>query len=464
MRSMPRLPLFLLPLLAALSAHADEAKVDAYVRAEMQKRKIPGVSVAVVQDGKVVLARGYGLANLENEVPARPDTVYQLASVTKQFTAAAILLLAEEGKLSIDDPISRHLSDTPAAWSGVKIRHLLNHTSGIPSYTGLPEFKDPRRDYTHEELIGLVRGRPLEFQPGEKWAYNNSGYYLLGMIIERVSGKSYGDFLAERIFRPLGMSATRVNDRGALILHRADGYSRDASGVRRAEFTSPTQPFSAGALVSTVEDMAKWDMALNSDVPLKSALRDVMWTATKLNDGTTAGYGFGWSVGNLNGQRMVEHGGGIPGFSTQITRFPDLKLSVIVLTNLEGSHAGRLATGIAALYHPELTPKPAAAVEDRDPKSTVRIRAVLLALASGKADPEDFTPQLRQALFPDRVKEAQELFTQFGPLKELVLLESREEGGLLHRRYRATFGETNVSVAFALNKEGKIAGAGVTPE
>lgn len=463
---MKRIARYLLPLLlVAASARADETKVDAYLRAELEKRKVPGVSMAVVRDGKAVLARGYGLANVEHGVPAKPETVFQLASVTKQFTAAAALLLADDGKLSLDDPISKHLPDLPAAWSGVTVRHLLNHTSGIKSYTSLPGFfKNARRDYSREELIGLVRDLPLEFQPGEKWAYNNTGYFLLGMLIERVSGKSYGEFLEERIFRPLGMTSTRVNEQLAVIPHRADGYSLEAGKLRRAEFVSPTQPYSAGALVSTVEDLAKWDAALYIDRPLKASLREEMWTATKLTGGGTAGYGYGWAVGEANGHKMIEHGGGIPGFSTQITRFPSQRLTVIVLTNLEGGHAGALARGVAALYHPELTVKPAAAIEDRDPKTTERIRKLLLSMAEGKADPEEFTPELRAVLFPGRAKEAQELFTRLGSLNKLELLESREENGLLHRRYRATFGETRLLTAFAINRDGKIAGAGVMPE
>ncbi len=196
--------------------------IDDYVLGVIQKRHIPGVSVAIVKNGKLLQAKGYGLANVELSVPATEKTVYQLASVTKQFTATAIMMLVEQGKLGLGDKISKHLPDLPAAWKEVTIRHLLNHTSGIKSYTSVKDFfKTARKDYTHREILDLVAKDPLEFAPGEKWRYCNTGYFLLGMIIEKVSGKTYGEFLDERIFKPLGMTQTRVNDLHAIIPNRA---------------------------------------------------------------------------------------------------------------------------------------------------------------------------------------------------------------------------------------------------
>jgi CubicO group peptidase (beta-lactamase class C family) len=271
--------------------------------------------------------------------------MFQLASVTKQFTAAAILMLAEDGKLNLSDPIAKILPDTPPAWKDVTVENLLNHTSGIKSYTSLPSFQMTlRKDYTKKELIDLVRNLPLEFKPGEKFAYNNTGYFLLGMIIEKASGKSYGDFLAERIFKPLGMTSTRVNDLAAIIPNRATGYSRAAwfIGLRNGEYVSPTQPFAAGALISSVNDMIKWDAALNTDRLLKQSVRDRMWTKAKLNNGKSTTYGFGWALGERDGRRVVLHGGGINGFSTSIIRHLDDHLTVVVLTNFEGGAAESL--------------------------------------------------------------------------------------------------------------------------
>ena len=236
--------------------------VDAFVQGLMQKRHIPGVSVAVVHDGSVVLEKGYGLANLELGVPATENTVYQLASVTKTFTATAVMMLVQEGKLALDDKITERLPDLPTAWQKVTIRHLLSHTSGIKSYTSVRDFhKTSRKDYAQRELLDLVAKEPLEFTPGEKWNYSNTGYFLLGMLIEKVGGKPYGEFMAERIFKPLNMAHTRANDLRAIIPNRAQGYEWNGKELRNGEYVSPSQPFAAGMLVSNVSDLVKWDAA-----------------------------------------------------------------------------------------------------------------------------------------------------------------------------------------------------------
>jgi D-alanyl-D-alanine carboxypeptidase len=359
--------------------------VDRYVEARLKKENVPGASVAVVRGGKVIKARGYGLADIELNVPATEHTVYQWASVTKQFTAGAIMLLVEAGKINLGDPVSRYYTNSPAAWSNITVRHLLTHTSGIKSYTSIPNFfRTMRKDYQPEELIDLIRNEPLEFGPGERWAYNNTAYFLLGLIIENVSGKSYGDFLAERIFRPLGMDTARVNRQLDLITNRATGYNVISNKILRSEFVSPTQPYSAGALVGTVLDLAKWDAALYTDKLFSAAVREQLWTPVKLNSGKAQPYGFGWQVDELRGHPYVAHGGGIHGFSTYITRFIQDKLTVVVLMNAGADPEG-MAHGIAAHYLPGLTlasmkpPK-----RDPDPELTQRLKQSLLDLAEKK--------------------------------------------------------------------------------
>jgi D-alanyl-D-alanine carboxypeptidase len=463
-----RLFFSLLLLFAALAARAQEVekKVDEYVRAEMEKRHIPGVSIAVVKEGKPLFAKGYGLANVEFDAPAAADTVYQLASVTKQFTATAILLLAEDGKLSLDDKIAKFVPDAPSAWEGVTVRHLLNHTSGIKSYTSLPDFMStPGKAFSHSDMLKLIAAQPMDFQPGEKWTYNNSGYYLLGMIIEKASGKEYGEFLAERIFKPLGMTSTRFNSKALVVKGRAVGYTRASNETRNAEFVHPSQPYSAGALISTVNDMAKWDAALYSDKVLKKAVLDIMWTPTQLKDGKTQDYGFGWSVGKIAGHREIGHGGGIPGFSTQISRFVDDKLTVIVLTNLDSGNAGSLARGIAAVYIPELAPKPAvAAAADKDPQATEMLRKLLLSVVEDKADQELFTPEARADIFPDKAKQAGAFLKTLGALKSLEPVEQEKTDTERRYRYRVTYADTKLLCNLVLNKEGKIASINMMPE
>jgi CubicO group peptidase (beta-lactamase class C family) len=388
--------------------------------------------------------------------------------VTKQFTATAVMMLVEEGKIALDDKIAKHLPGLPAAWADVTVRHLLNHTSGIKSYTSVPGFfKTTRKDYTKDEIIKLVADAPLEFPPGEKWAYNNTGYFLLGMLVETVSGKPYGEFLRERIFQPLGMTATRVNDLTEIIKNRASGYTWEKGALRNGEYVSPTQPYAAGALVSTVADMARWDAALSSGRLLKPETLRLMWTATKLAGGKTQDYGFGWSVGTYRTRPRVSHGGGIPGFSTSVSRFPDDKLTVIVLTNSDTGAADPLAASIAAQYIPALaqnTPPPAKAVEDKDPKVTQMLRGVLLAALEGKLKPDQFTPQAREAIFPDRAEQAQVFLKTLGPLKSLTLRESVVRGPNRLFQYRAVFGETPLLCTLVLTSDNKISGLGIQPE
>jgi CubicO group peptidase (beta-lactamase class C family) len=315
----------------------------------MKSRRLPGLSLAVVQDGKVVKARGYGYANLELDVPARAETVYQSASVGKQFTSMAVMLLVRDGKIGLDDRASKYLDGAPEAWKEVTVRHLLTHTSGIKNYTDGK--LDYHKDYTDAELRKLIFALPLDFAPGEKWSYSNTGYLLLGWIIEKAAGKFYGDFLQERVFKPLEMTTARVNSEADLIKNRSAGYRLVWWQWKNQEWVSPSLNRTAdGSLVLSVLDMAKWDTALYTERLLKKADLELLWTPVKLNSGKTYPYGFGWSVRQVRGRRCIEHSGGWQGFSTHIARFVDDKFGVIVFVNLEGGDAGALAHGVARRY------------------------------------------------------------------------------------------------------------------
>lgn len=343
------------------SAQADE--IDNYILSTQQRKHVPSFSIAVVQGGKVVKEKSYGMANVEQSSQANPNTVYQLASVTKQFTATAIMMLINEGKLSLDDKITNILPDLPTTWDGVTVRNLLNHTSGIKNFFGTRDLLiSERTDFTHSEIIDLIGKEPLEFNPGEKWKYSNTGYFLLGMIIEKVTDETYNEFLAERIFKPLGMTNTRVNDLQAIIPSRAQGYIWTGYELRNSEYVSPTQPFAAGSLVSTISDLLKWDKALTTERLLRRSTLEKMWTPTPLSYDGTESYGFGWEIAKVNGHRLVSHGGSIRGFSTQISRYVDDHLTVIVLSNADNGDTRMLAENIAQHYIPALAnPKPHAA-------------------------------------------------------------------------------------------------------
>lgn len=294
----------------------------------------PGASVIVVKDGKVVFRKGYGKANLELGVAIEPEMVFRLGSITKQFTAVAILMLAEQGKLSVGDEITKYLPDLPARGQKITIEHLLTHTSGIKSYTSLPEWLSLwRKDMTLKELIDLFKDKPPDFAPGESWSYNNSGYILLGAIIEKASGQSYKDFIEKQIFAPLGMNHSFYDSTDRVIAGRVSGYSKGKEGFVNCAYLSMTQPYAAGSLMSSVDDLALWDAALNTEKLVKQESLKRAWTPAVLNNGKPTHYGYGWAMNSYEGHKIVAHGGGIHGFSTDAIRLPDDRVFVAVLTN-----------------------------------------------------------------------------------------------------------------------------------
>jgi D-alanyl-D-alanine carboxypeptidase len=333
-------------LLASSVARAD--RVDDYIKAEMESHRIPGLALVIMKDGKPVKTAAFGLANLELNVPVKPETVFEIGSITKQFTAAGILMLAQEGKLSLDDKISARLANTPSAWSNVTVRHLLSHTSGIKSYTGLDGFQLTRH-LTQSQFIKAIGKEPMEFAPGESWKYCNTGFSLLGYIVENVSGKNYWDFMSERVFQPLGMNTTTNRLPGLVIPNRASGYEQTNHMHINRDFDL-TEVFAAGAIASTVLDLAKWDTALDGESILTAASKQQAWTPTKLNSGKATKYGLGWFVDTVEGHKNIGHGGSTSGFNATLQRFPDDKLAVIILTNTDESVATPMGKKIATFF------------------------------------------------------------------------------------------------------------------
>jgi CubicO group peptidase (beta-lactamase class C family) len=438
------------------------ARVDAFVASEMKKQHIPGVSVAVVRDGTVVLAKGYGFANVEHQVPVKPETIFQSGSVGKQFTATAVMMLVEEGKIGLDDPITKYFPDGPEAWKAIKVRNLLSHTGGTTDY---PNDFDFRKDYTEDDLLKRAETIPLAFKPGEKWSYSNLGYVLLGILIHKVSGKFYGDFLQERIFKPLDMSTARIISEEDIVPNRAAGYRLEKGALKNQEWVSPSVNTTAdGALYLTALDMARWDAALYTEKLLKKSSLDQMWTPVTLNDGKPSRYGFGWGIGEIRGHRIVEHGGAWQGFKAYIARYVDKKLTVIAFANLAQADPSKIAHGVAGLYDAELEPIRAQAIEDKEPKVTALTKLVLEKTVDGGLDPELFTPEARAMLFPDRVAQAGALLKGLGPLGSIELVGRDEAGESRTYRYRATFGDTPLLVVVAMTKDGKIGGIRMAPE
>ncbi len=365
--------------------------VDRYVRAELARQRIPGMSIAVLRGDSIVLARGYGYANLEHRVPATDSTIYQSGSVGKQFTSAAVVSLAREGKLSYDDPIAKHLREAPRAWRKVTIRHLLTHTSGIPDYTD--DLVDFRKDYTEDELARVYARLPLQFQPGATWSYSNTGYALLGIIIHRVSGQFYGDYLRDRVFQPLGMRTARVISERDLVRNRAAGYELAADSVVNQTWVSPSLNTTGdGALYLTVLDMAAWAVGLNhARIPDSAGLAE-SWTPVELNDGGTYPYGFGWSVEEQRGRQRIGHTGSWQGFKSSIQRYPEFDLTVIAMANLDAAQPGAVTFGVAGILEPELGAPHLLAPSDSGPPEP--IEKLLSGVAAGQASAK-LAPGLR---------------------------------------------------------------------
>lgn len=339
------------------AAPVERDAIDDIVAAELAVQKVPGVTLAVVKNGKPIKVAAYGLANVEHDVPATRETVYQSGSVGKQFTAAAVMLLVDDGKLDLDASIRRYLPDAPSIWQPVTIRHLLTHTSGLADWNELNRSIE-RDDHTEDQLLEKLFTRKLDFAPGERFDYSNTGYALLGILVSKVSGRFYGDVLRERLFAPLGMS-TRIISEADIIPHRAAGYRFVDGRLKNQEWVSPSANSTGdGSLYLTVDDLIRWDAALYSDRPLPKATRELMWTSAKTRDGKPTGYGFGWIVDDVDGHRRVGHPGEWQGFSTVIDRYLDDRLTVIVLMNAErsddpavpGANPSRIADRIAAHY------------------------------------------------------------------------------------------------------------------
>jgi CubicO group peptidase (beta-lactamase class C family) len=327
-----------------------ENALDQLIHAEMEKQHIPGVSVLVARSGTILRAQGYGLSNVELQVPVKPETVFQSGSVGKQFTATAVMMLAEEGKVRLDDPIKRYIKESPATWNQVTVRELLSHTAGFTDY---PKNFDFRKDYTEPELLKIVASIPLAFQPGTKWSYSNLGYLTLGIMIHRVTGKFYGDLLQERIFRPLGMTTTRIMTESDIIPNRAAGYLLVKGVLKNQDWVSPTINTTAdGSLYFSVLDLAKWDASLYTEKLLKRSSLEEMWTVAKLKSGkeNSGHYGFGWFVENVGGKRVVRHEGEWQGFTSFITRHLDDQTTVVLLTNVGGASLEPVAERIAEMY------------------------------------------------------------------------------------------------------------------
>jgi D-alanyl-D-alanine carboxypeptidase len=442
-------------LFLAFAAPAFADAVDDYVRSVMRERHIPGAAIAVVKNGRVVKTAGYGLASVEFNVPATPETVFEIGSVSKQMTAAAIMLLVEEGKVNLDEKIAKYLPGTPETWQNVTVRNLLTHTSGIKSYTGLSGFELTKR-LSRDEFIKALAAHPLDFETGARYSYSNSGYNLLGHIIETVSGKNYWDFMRERVFRPLGMDKTGDRDPKYVIKNRATGYEWQNGQLVGRDYDL-TDVFAAGAIVSTVTDLAKWEAALRGDNFLKKESKAQMWTPVLLNDGKPYPYGLGWRISDVRGHKLIAHSGQTAGFGASLSRFVDDDLTVIALTNLGEIGMGTLlAIGVAKIYIPAISLKAMKAQPETDAKISKAFSTALRERLENKFSPDLLTAELIKSLSTERAKTNHQRLASFGAIKNVVFVGEGFSDNKKVYRYRTETPKRILLWRVAVNDEGKI--------
>jgi len=442
-------PLMAAPPPAEFDA-ATRSKIDEWLKA-IYPADEPGATVLVAQGQEVLLRDAYGMANLELGVPLQPDMVLRLGSITKQFTAASVMMLAEEGKLNVSDPITKHLPDYPSHGHNITIEHLLNHTSGIFSYTGIPGYmnQEIRRDLTTDELVDVFKNLPMDFAPGDRWRYNNSGYVLLGAIIEAVSGQSYPAFVEERIFKPLGMPNSHYGG-DKLIPRRASGYAGRSGNYANAPFLSMTQPQAAGSLLANVDDLLRWNSALVLGDVISRASYQQMTQKARLNDGETVDYGYGFGLRKIRGKSSVEHGGGIHGFSTSALWIPEERIYVSVLTNIPGRQpspgvvAKKLAAYAMGNPYPEFEAQtlPAATLQRYQGVYEVDERKLILSVENGRlylqpgGGPrrEISVANQTKLFFPNSLNHFEIMLDSSGEVAGLKLFQDGEPDGEIARR------------------------------
>lgn len=329
------------------------AQIDEYIRKELKSQKIPGLSVGIIENGKLIYGQGYGYSNIEHQVPVKLETIFQSGSMGKQFTALAIMILVEREEIDLDTSINEYIDDLPKKWNNITVQHLLTHTSGLGDY---PDEVDMTQEITEEEMFEIVKRSPLAFKPGEQYSYSNLGYMTLGVLIRAVTGEFYGDFLRTNVFEPLGMKTARIISESDIVSNRAAGYTLVDGQIKNQEWVAPSfNQFADGALYLSMNDMINYEKAFNTNQILKNRNSfDEMWSPFKLNDGSISTYGFGWNLDKtLNGMRVVYHGGTWQGFQSFIIRILTAKLTVVIFSNIYESDVEKIAYHILELCNPQ---------------------------------------------------------------------------------------------------------------
>jgi CubicO group peptidase (beta-lactamase class C family) len=447
MRSMTKLLVACLVASVAVEGRADP--IDDYVNSEIARQHVPGIAIAVIRHGRIERARGYGLANLEHSVPVHADTLFKTGAVGMQFTAVGVMLLVEDGKIALDDPIAKYLPNAPQSWAPVTIRQLLNHTSGLPA-TPNGEF---RTDYTDDQLLDILYKQDMNFVPGTRWRFSYADYIVLGFIIRKVSGVHYAEMLAERLFKPLGMQTARGIDELAIVPNRAAGYEMRNGTLRNAEWVSPTANSTAdGSLYLSALDYAAWEAGMQGGKVLSPRSWAEIRQPARLTNGSVYPYGFGWYLGQGAGQQVWRHSGSWQGFRSFIIRYLGDEVTVVALANGDTCDTAQIARHVAAMIDPKFAQAPVAPIEDTEPQKTVIARRLLEDVAGGKADYRSFA-YVSKLDFSEMMAEYQATLAGLGRLQQVTLFGRSKQGDDQLYVYRARYdtGLMDVSVGYAPN-------------
>jgi CubicO group peptidase (beta-lactamase class C family) len=446
---------------------AQVASIDSFVATEMARSHVPGVAVGIYSRGDILLAKGYGLANVELGVPVKPETIFQSGSVGKQFVSAAIMMLVEEGRVSLRDSITKYFPSAPASWRPIRIENLLSHTSGLAEYES-PDRTGPkgpfylRLDFTEAELLRKIEALPIENAPGAKWNYRNTNYVVLGILIHHVTGMFYADYLARRIFKPLGMTSTRLISDADIIPNRAAGYQWEGGTLKNQDWVSPTFNSTAdGALYFNVLDLAKWDAALYTTQLLEQSSLNTIWTIFKLRNGkpNSDNYGFAWEINTQNGHRLIEHSGAWQGFTCDISRYPDDSLTVVVLTNLDAARPDYMAHVIAGLADTPVLPQKLTAIVDSQPHVAALLASLLDRMAAGASIRQFVSPGFAAVVDADTTTRIARRIAPLWPGGTLTLVQrypSPDDASLTVSQFRLAKGTGSTLITYGLNAQGKV--------
>jgi len=456
-----------IPSQAIVTPQANDTAIDTFVEQLMADKQIPGLSLAVIHDQKLIKAKGYGMLNRERNVKVRPSSIFPIASISKPLTATAILLLVEDGKIELDAAVGTYLTDASSKWQDITIRQMLNHTAGLSESVYQGNF----RQLTHPERFVATAGRiPLDFQPGESWMYSNTGYNLAAAIVEEVSKQPFEQFVKERIFEPLEMTATDVLRDSYQSPNIAMGYVIDRGKlnpieIRLSQVRQQMRLFlGSGSITSNALDLAKWAIAMQKGQLLSAESQAAMTAPGMTNSGLTTSYGLGWFINEINNHKTVIHGGNLWGYSTSLSQFPDEQLTVIVLTNKDNEFGDRLALEIASQYSDRLLiDKDKPAITDEQPELTAK----LLAYLRGNNTAIQVTPAVQTALDSTlRGEYTANLWKEYAQqhtVNALELIEQSSHDNGIKYRYRIVTSDDTQLLTTIITPEGLIASMGIGP-